>query len=321
MSIDVRPLVEPDLDAAERIFRLAFGTAHGVPDPSRYMQDRNYIRSRWKADPGGAVAAEWDGEVAGSVFASNWGSVGVLGPLTVDPRRWHSGVAGRLLASILENPRMRDARLPVLSTAAGNVATVQLYQRFGFWPGFLIPILAKTLDSASGVNRTGQGAADSGDTSESLFSTLPEGRTSAALAECVALAGTAYGGLDLTHEILSVEHQRLGESLFVWGSSGLDAFAVCHCGAGTEAGEGACYVKFGAARSPRAFERLLNAIENLARSRRLSRVIAGVNAGRRTAYGRLLQRGFQAVSHAVAMQRTAAAGYDGAEVLVIDDWR
>ncbi|MCC6265341.1 MAG: GNAT family N-acetyltransferase [Bryobacterales bacterium] len=316
MPIEVRPLEARDLKTSERIFREAFGTAHGVADPAHYMQDRNYIHSRWTADPAGALVAEIEGVVAGSVFAASWGSVGVLGPLTVDPRCWHSGVASHLLQSILENPRMRDARLPALSTAAGNVATVRLYQRHGFWPGFLIPILQKPLASAEGGVERGEGKAPA-----QPYSVLSEDLKSAARKRCAALTGALFEGLDLTPEMISVEMQALGETLLVGSDDCVDAFAICHCGAGTEAGEGACYVKFGAARSTGAFELLLDAVEAFARARGLGRIVAGVNAGRRTAYRLLLGRGFRAVSHAVAMVRGSAKSYDGPDAFVVDDWR
>ncbi|MCC6293445.1 MAG: GNAT family N-acetyltransferase [Bryobacterales bacterium] len=309
--VEVRPLEERDLPAGERIFREAFGTAHGVADPSRYWPDRNYVRSRWTADPGGAVMAGIEGASAGIVMAVRWGSVGVLGPLAVDPLFWRSGVAGRLLESILENPRLRDARLPALSTAAGSVSNVRLYQRFGFWPGFLIPVLAKPVDET----------VDAKATAATPYAGLREEQKDEALKECAALTGAVYEGLDVSHEIRSVDRQALGDTLLLWSGVRLDGFAVCHCGAGTEAGEGACYVKFGAARTPEAFESLLGAVEELARARGLGRIVAGVNSGRRAAYRHLLARGFRALSHSVAMQRRDAASYDGPDALVIDDWR
>jgi hypothetical protein len=39
MEIEVRPLREPDLDDADRIFRLAFGTFIGLPDPLAFGGD------------------------------------------------------------------------------------------------------------------------------------------------------------------------------------------------------------------------------------------------------------------------------------------
>ncbi len=56
MNILVRPLREPDLPLADRIFRLAFGTFNGLPDPLQYGGDLDKIRTRWLADPGARLA-------------------------------------------------------------------------------------------------------------------------------------------------------------------------------------------------------------------------------------------------------------------------
>ena len=153
------------------------------------------------------------------------------------------------------------------------------------------------------------------------YSALPEAEKLTARKACATLTDAVYGDLDLSGEIQSVERQALGDTLLLRNGGSVDAFAICHCGAGTEAGGGTCYVKFGAAGALDGFERLLEAVEALAQSHGLSRVIAGVNAGRRTAYRSLLARGFKAVTHSVAMQRFAAKCYDDADTLVLDDWR
>ncbi len=36
--------------------------------------------------------------------------------------------------------------------------------------------------------------------------------------------------------------------MLIWDGSRLTGFAVCHAGAGTEAGGGKCYIKFGVVR-------------------------------------------------------------------------
>jgi hypothetical protein len=41
---------ERDLSRAREIFRVAFGTFIGVPDP-KIFADREYIGTRWLADP------------------------------------------------------------------------------------------------------------------------------------------------------------------------------------------------------------------------------------------------------------------------------
>jgi hypothetical protein len=60
-SVSIRPLKENDLEEADRIFRLAFGTFLGLPDPLMFIGDADYVRTRWQADPASAFAAEVDG--------------------------------------------------------------------------------------------------------------------------------------------------------------------------------------------------------------------------------------------------------------------
>ena len=94
-GVRVRPLAEEDLDEADRIFRVAFGTFLGMPEPEKFSGDADSIRTRWKAYPGGALAAELDGRLVGSNFVANWGSVGFFGPLTIAPEYWDQGIAQR----------------------------------------------------------------------------------------------------------------------------------------------------------------------------------------------------------------------------------
>src|SRR6185436_12855984 len=89
MDITVRPLEERDLPEADRIFRLAFGTFVGLPDPMTFLGDADLIFSRWRAAPADAIAADVDGKLAGTMFVANWGSVGFFGPLTVRPDLWN----------------------------------------------------------------------------------------------------------------------------------------------------------------------------------------------------------------------------------------
>jgi GNAT superfamily N-acetyltransferase len=101
-GVRVRPLAAEDLDEADRICRVAFGTFVGVPEPERFFGDADLVRTRWQADPGAALAAELDGRLAGSNFAANWGSVGFFGPLTVAPEYWDRAIAQRLLDATMD---------------------------------------------------------------------------------------------------------------------------------------------------------------------------------------------------------------------------
>ncbi|MGH3803675.1 MAG: hypothetical protein ACRDTD_26805, partial [Pseudonocardiaceae bacterium] len=116
-----------------------------------------------------------------------------------------------------------------------------------------------------------------------------------------------------------------GDTVLLAGDRGLDGLAVCHLGAGSEAGDGVCYLKFGAVRpGPGAadrFERLLDACEGLAGERGLGRLEAGVNLARADAYARMIARGFRTGLQGVAMHRPSEAGYSRPDAYVIDDWR
>jgi len=102
MQVSIRPLEERELAAADRIFRLAFGTFLGLADPLAFAGDTDYVRTRWRADPRAAIAAEIDGQLVGSNFVTRWGSFGCFGPLSVRPDLWDKGVARRLLERTME---------------------------------------------------------------------------------------------------------------------------------------------------------------------------------------------------------------------------
>jgi hypothetical protein len=93
----VRPLREDDLPAATRICQLAFGTFLGASEPETFWADRNYVHGRWRATRIAAFCAEAGGELAGSNFATNRGSVGFFGPITVRPDLADQGIRPRLM--------------------------------------------------------------------------------------------------------------------------------------------------------------------------------------------------------------------------------
>src|SRR4030095_11393774 len=141
-DISVRPLQESELSTADHIVWVAFGTFLGLPDPASFMGDASYVRTRWEANPDAAFAAEINNEVVGSNFATNWGSVGFFGPLTIRPDLWDRGVGKRLMEPIVELFQKRNTRHAGLFTFAQSQKHVGLYQRFGFWPRFLTAIMS-----------------------------------------------------------------------------------------------------------------------------------------------------------------------------------
>ena len=319
LDISVRPLQENDLSAADHIMRLAFGTFLGLPEPSAFMGDAGYVRTRWRADPSAAFGAEVGGELVGSIFAANWGSVGFFGPLTVRPDLWDRGVGRRLLEPVMECFDKWGTRHAGLFTFAHSQKHVGLYQKFGFWPRFLTAIMSKKVEPVSPVGQTGR------ESRWTKFSEVPQDEREGMLLACRQVTDAVYEGLDVGSEVRAVAEQGLGETILLWGEGRLAGLAVCHCGPGTEAGSGVCYVKFGAVRpGPTAgqdFDRLLEACEEMTAERNLSRLDAGVNTARHEAYRQMLARGFRTDLQGVAMQRGNEPGYNRPGIYLIDDWR
>ena len=310
-SISVRPMLETDLIEARSIFRAAFGTFLGVPNPEDFWADREYVFTRWRNDRDAALVAEIHGRVAGSNFATNWGSFGFFGPLTVRPELWNQRIAQAILGPTMDLFTKWGVRDAGLFTFAHSPKHIGLYQKFGFWPRFLTAIMSKSVSGSGG--------------SAQQFSALTQADKEPSITACRKLTDSIYEGLDVTSEIHSVSRQNLGDVILLWGGDSLEAFAVCHCGEGSEAGKDTCYIKFAAVKPgadpEKAFDRLLNACESFAAARGLMRIEAGVNLNRGKAYRRMLQRGFRTDISGVAMHRDESPAYNRPDAFVIDDWR
>ena len=313
VNLSIRLLQEQELPTAEDLFRLAFGTFLGLPEPRDFGGDANYVQPRWKLDPAAAFAAELDGTLVGSNIACRWGSVGTFGPLSVHPDRWNQGIAQRLIEPVMDLFDAWGIEQAGLFTFANSPKHHALYGKFGFYPRFLTFLMAKPIqmDAAS---KTG-----------SAYSQLSPDQRVDCLEACCALTDALYPGLDLSREIEAVHAQALGDTVLLWDEAGLAAFAVCHCGAGSEAGSGACYVKFGAVRpgpgAAEQFETLLDLCEGHGASQRMSRLLAGVNTSHEDAYARMVARGFRSEMAGVVMHKPNDAGYNRPDVFVLDDWR
>jgi predicted N-acetyltransferase YhbS len=317
-DVVIRALREQEVDEADHLMRLAFGTYFGAPDPIAAMGDAEHVRPRYAAQPDWAFAAELDGELVGSNIATRWGSFGFFGPLSVRPDLWDRGIGGALMAPIVELLDAWGVRQAALFTFANSAKHAALYQRFGFWPQYLTALMERRLAAGAPSERAGSERAGA------THAQAGAGRREALVGECREVTEAIFAGLDVSHEIHATDAQRLGETVFLHDGAQLCGFAVCHCGAG-EAGSGCCYVKFGAvlpgAGAGERFERLLDECEALAAARGLERVLAGVNLARHDAYRRLLARGYRTRLQGVIMQRPNEPGYCRADVHAIDDLR
>jgi GNAT superfamily N-acetyltransferase len=309
-DVTVRDLRESDLTLADAVLRSAFDTFTGV---TSLFGDKDYVRTRWLADPGAAFAAEQDGQLAGTNFVTRWGTVGFFGPLSVRPELWDQGVASRLMqATVALFDRWGTAHTG-LFTFPQSPKHLGLYQKFGFWPRSLTPVMAK---APIAPRRPPQPI---------RYTALPPAERAGALDACRELTATAFEGLNLEREIRAVESQGLGEVLLIDDSSGLAGMAVCHLGAGTEAGGQGCYVKFGMARpgsgAEERFGTLLDACESLAVDNGADHIELGVNAARHEAYAAVMARGYRAGLVGVSMHRANDEGYSRPGTWLVDDWR
>lgn len=334
MEYTIRPLLEADLGAADRVMRLAFGTFLKLPDPLQFMGDADYVHTRWRADPSAAFCAEARGVIVGSVFVANWGSVGFFGPLTVHPDYWDHGVAQLLLERVMACFERWGTRHAGLYTFPTSLKHVGLYRKFGFWPRFLTMSMEKEVGAAGAAGEglaaagvepgvaVGSGAAG---TRWTKFSDVPAEEREEMLSRCCVLTGKVFEGLDVGVEMRSVAGQRLGETVLLWTADELTGLAVCHCGAGTEAGSGTCLIKFGAVHpvltGDLEFRRLLTACEELAVQRGLLRLSGGVNTARQEAWAAMLDTGWRGKMAGLAMQRPNEPAYNRPGVFLIDDWR
>ena len=313
LDIHVRNLREDDLPTADSIMRLAFGTFIGLPDPMTFMGDADYVRTRWRANPTAAFGAEAGRELVGSNFVTNWGSVGFFGPLTIRPDFWDRGVGKRLMEPVVDLFEKWQTKHGGLFTFPHSQKHVGLYQRFGFWPRFLTALMSKPVEQIDGPAQWHR------------FSNVPPGDQHAVLSACRETTDAIYEGLDVGHEIRAIAAQGLGDTILLSDGDRLVGLAACHVGPGTEAGSDVCYVKFGAVRpgadAQQNFSRLLDACEQLASNKQVSRLVAGVNTARHEAYTQMLARGFRTYIQGVVMSRPNEAGYNRRGVYLIDDWR
>jgi len=313
MSVSIRLLQENELAAADHIFRLAFGTLIGLPEPTEFYGDAAYIHHRWKANPNSVFAAEMDGKLIGSNLAIDWGSFGYFGPLSVHPDFWNQKVGQHLVEAAIAYLTEANTSMMGLFTFAQSPKHHILYQKFGFRLRFLTAILAKQVEQLQPIPQRNR------------YSLLSENERAQTLEAIFQLTNSIYEGLDLSREIQTVQAQGLGDTVLLWNDAGLSGFAVCHYGPGTEAGSNTCFVRFGAVYSGNnageRFEQLLDLCEALTVAQGMSRLIAGVNTSRDEAYRRMLARGFRSEIIGVAMHRPNEPGFNRPDVFALDDWR
>jgi predicted N-acetyltransferase YhbS len=306
MSLEVRPLAAGDLDRADRILRDAFTAVNGVD----LLADTALLTSRFRAAHSTVLAAYDSGSPVGSIVATRWGDIGLLGPLSVVPRLWGRGIGSSLVGAAVAVLDGAGVVHQGLFTFPHSPRHLAFYQRFGFWPRFLTAIMS--------------GAVTGSEARSGRRLSIEAVHRDRLVAGCAGLTAAIRPGLDLRGEIDAVLDQRIGDVLLVGGDPP-DGFAVCHAGAGSEAGSGIAYVKFGAVRpgpgAAATFAALVEACRGYAAQIGARRLVLGVNTARHQAYRRLVGAGLRLDVTGVSMHRPDAPGYDTPAAFVLDDWR
>jgi GNAT superfamily N-acetyltransferase len=311
--VQVDGLREAELEEAGAIVRLAFGTFLGMPNPMEFMGDRDFVGPRWRSRNTRVLAAREGGKLIGLNVLTRWGSFAFFGPLTVLPEYWERGVAQALLRETAKALEEWQVQHSGLFTFAHSPKHVGLYQKFGYWPSALTALMKRT--PAAPEWKEPKGAK-----MPVLLSALAGSDRQEAMEACAKLTDGLETGLDLSEEMRAVLAQHTGEVVLTQGRRGLEGFAICMHGAGSEGGQKLCYVKFAVASSGERFERLLDAIDALAVACH-SDVEAGVSLACEDAYLRMLAHGYRAMTLGVAMHRPHGDGFNGPQAYLMGDWR
>ncbi|MBW4600529.1 MAG: GNAT family N-acetyltransferase [Calothrix sp. FI2-JRJ7] len=314
MQVSISQLQESEIATADQIFRLAFGTFVGLPNPMEFCGDATYIPHRWKTEPTGAFAAYVDNKLVGTNLATRWGKFGFLGPLTVHPDYWGQGIAQKLLQATMKCFEEWGIEYTAFMTFANSPKHHGLYQKFGYYPRFLTAVMSKS-----------PSVVEQGKLRSEKYSEIAMTKAVPILKNCFELTNSIYSGLDLSSEIEAVRILKLGDTVLLWDDSVLIGFAICHCGAQTEAGSNTCYIKFSAVRSASKqsfyFEQLLIACETFSLQSGMSKLIAGVNTSHHDAYCIMNTLGFRTELIGVAMHKSNQPGFSQPHVIALYDLR
>src|SRR5207253_6981981 len=154
--------------------------------------DLDYVYGRFAAEHVASFAAEVEGELVGSNFVTNWGSVGFFGPLTVRPDWQGQGIAKGLVEAVSSQLEAWGTRHAGLFTFPQSAMHLALYQKFGFYARYLTAIMAMPARASGNAGRW------------SRYSELPETERDAAEKSCRELTEAIYEGLDLSAEVGTV---------------------------------------------------------------------------------------------------------------------
>ncbi len=135
-DMQLRAGIPEDAEVCGRICYEAFkifADHHNFPTEIPTPEFSVGIVSMMLSNPGFySVVAECEGEVVGSNYLDERGVIGGVGPITVDPKAWDSGIGRVLMRDVVDRAVTRGMPGVRLNTASHHGRSVTLYSKVGF---------------------------------------------------------------------------------------------------------------------------------------------------------------------------------------------
>jgi GNAT superfamily N-acetyltransferase len=309
MNCEISLLQKSELPEAEKLLRLSFGSFSRLSEPMDFGNGAEYM-SRWYRDPLSVFGAKEDEKLIGFSIVTNWGSCAGFGPIVTHPDYWDRGIGSQLISASWSKFNEWGSQQIIFCTHANSPKHIYFYGKFGAEPRFLLALCTKAISSIQPQILKAK-----------RYSQLSPARQKKSLNAAYQLTDKIYEGLDWRSEILLVRQRSLGDTLLIWDDTGLIGFAICHYGSGSEAARGSCYVKLGAAKSGKAFDRLIDECEALATILGMNFLVIGLDTACLDAYHRAIAKKFRISALSVSMHKPNRTGYSRPDVYVIEDRR
>jgi GNAT superfamily N-acetyltransferase len=279
------PATERDIEGLNRVFAEAFTDRYrrdglvGVRVPQ--LNPLVWRYALLGAGEGAMVWRDEHDEVAAFNVAHRSGSEGWMGPLAVRPDRQGTGVGKTIVRTATDWLIDRGVSTLGLETMPRTPENIGFYARLGFAPGHLTVTLTNEI-------------ATRGHPAPTLLSQRTAGAKDAAFAAALDLTAALAPGCDFSREMLLSAELGLGDTSLVDGAAGLDAMALWHSAplADTRARDEVRVLKL-AARSGRAFEAAIAAVEAAAANAGIRRVAVRCQTKFGDAFNRLIARGYR----------------------------
>jgi hypothetical protein len=209
------------------------------------------------------------------------GTEGWMGPLAVRPDRQGDGLGSSMVRLGVDWLRGQGARTIGLETMPRTVENIGFYSRLGLVPGHL------TVTLVHDVPRKAAGG------SAELLSAAGN-QLATRIEECRRLTDELARGVDFTREITLTRDLGIGDTTLVRDGGRLLAFALWHSTplAAGRAKDEVRVLKL-VARSPAAFDRVLEGLHGTAAGERVGRIAVRCQTEYASAYLRLIEAGYR----------------------------